>query len=185
MEIYLVRHTTPHIEKGICYGQSDIELTKDFPLESKEIIKKIPFSKNTVVYSSPLKRCTQLAALFSKNYKTNSSLLELNFGDWELKKWDTIPKKELTPWMENFVEVTVPNGESYIDLYTRVLSFYKKITKSKPDRIIFITHGGVIRSLLAHLTKTPLKDSFNIKVTYGQISKITISSEKTTVIPTL
>ena len=62
MEIYLIRHTTPKIDKGVCYGQSDIELADSFSMEFKEISKSIPktFEK---VYSSPLKRCTRLASL--------------------------------------------------------------------------------------------------------------------------
>ena len=38
MEIYLIRHTTPNIEKGICYGQADLDITETF-LEEVEAIK--------------------------------------------------------------------------------------------------------------------------------------------------
>ena len=30
MEIFLIRHTTPKIEKGICYGQTDLDITTTF-----------------------------------------------------------------------------------------------------------------------------------------------------------
>ena len=182
MEIYLVRHTTPLIEKGICYGQTDLDTTDEFDKESKIILDKIPLSNNSMVYSSPLKRCTKLAALFSKNFITDNRILELNFGDWELKKWNDIPSEEIDPWMKNFVHETVPNGESYIDLNTRVSQFYDALLKTKQEQIIVVTHGGVIRSLLAQLTRTPLEKSFDIKVIYGQISKITIN--ETTLVTT-
>lgn len=85
MEIYLIRHTTPDIEKGICYGQSDIPLKDTFPSEVKNILKSIPkhFDK---VYSSPLQRCTQLANYIDQNNTIDNRLMELNFGSWELKK---------------------------------------------------------------------------------------------------
>lgn len=43
------------------------------------------------------------------------------------------------------------------------------------SKTIVICHGGVIRSILAKLTETALKDSFDIKIIYGQVSKITIN----------
>ena len=29
MEIYLIRHTSPLVEKGVCYGQADLALNLD------------------------------------------------------------------------------------------------------------------------------------------------------------
>lgn len=123
MEIYLVRHTTPLIEKGICYGQSDLDITDKFESESKVILNKIQFDSDTIIYSSPSKRCTKLASLFNTNFKTDERILEMNFGDWELKKWDAIPSEEMTPWMQDFVNVKVPNGESYTELAERTTNF--------------------------------------------------------------
>jgi alpha-ribazole phosphatase len=175
MEIYLVRHTTPDIDKGVCYGQSDIGVVGSFFEESKIIEAKIPESTDRLVFSSPLKRCVKLAAKFSENFKEDSRLMELNFGDWELKKWNDIPKEEITPWMTDFVNVAVPNGESYLDLNSRVLEFYNEVLQINCEQIIIVTHGGAIRSLLANLTNVTLKDSFDIKVEYGQTSRVSIS----------
>jgi alpha-ribazole phosphatase len=86
--------------------------------------------------------------------------------------------------MKDFVHVTVPNGESYIDLKKRVSKFYTEVLKNESEQIVIVTHAGVIRSLLAQLTNTPLEKSFDIKVIYGQISKITIGFT-TKVIPSI
>lgn len=175
MEIYLVRHTTPSIEKGICYGQTDLDVTESFPTESKQILEKITFDSDTYIYSSPSKRCTKLAALFNKNFISDKRILEMNFGSWELKKWDDIPQEEMTPWMQDFVNVKVPNGESYTELTKRTLHFYEELVSKNHSKSIVVCHAGVIRSILAILTNTALKDSFDIKITYGQISKISIN----------
>jgi alpha-ribazole phosphatase len=175
MEIYLVRHTTPKIDKGICYGQSDLDTAASFALESKEILKKINFDSETKIYSSTSQRCTQLATLFNPNFKQDKRILEMNFGEWELKKWDDIPTEEMTPWMTNFVHVKVPNGESYVELDKRANAFFNEVLKKGAPKSIIVCHAGVIRSILARLTETVLKDSFNIKIIYGQVSKITIN----------
>ena len=177
MEIYLVRHTTPKIDKGICYGQSDLDTSRTFKEESKEILNKINFGSDTVVYTSPSRRCTQLAALFNEHFIVDDRILEMNFGDWELKKWDDIPSKELTPWMGDFVNIRIPNGESFIDLDKRVQHFLNELIKKKLPKSIIVCHSGVIRSILAKFTETKLKDSFAIKINYGHISKLTIQKK--------
>lgn len=171
MEIYLIRHTTPDIEKGICYGQSDIPLKESFPLEAENILKFLPenFDK---VYASPLKRCTQLANLIDDKYITDKRLMELNFGTWELKNWEDISKPEIQPWYDDWVKVPTNKGESYRELQSRALSFIEEIP-SHYNRIAIITHSGVIRSLCAHFNKEDLKNSFNsLTIEYGAVLKI-------------
>ncbi|MGL1604116.1 histidine phosphatase family protein, partial [Vibrio parahaemolyticus] len=71
-----------------------------------------------------LQRCSKLAkALYnSHDIQFHPDLMELNCGDWEMQKWDDIPKAEIQPWMDDFVNVTVPNGENYVALYNRVIT---------------------------------------------------------------
>ena len=166
MEIYLVRHTTPDVEKGICYGQSDLDLVSTFEEEFTAIKEQLPDTNNFNIISSPLKRCTQLAKTLNTTIETDQRLKELNFGDWELKPWDAIPEKEMTPWMTDFVNVRVPNGESYIDLSERVLEFFTSLSLTTKNTVI-VAHAGVLRAFLAHVLNVDLKDSFNIKINYG------------------
>jgi alpha-ribazole phosphatase len=175
MEIYLVRHTTPLIEKGICYGQTDLNITDTFDKEAAIILDKIKTDNEVRIFSSPLKRCVLLAEKFDKHITIDKRLMELDFGDWEMKKWNDIPENEMTPWMQDFVNVKVPKGESYTDLSKRVLDFFHEIKSLNQKQTIIVSHGGPIRSLLAYLTNTELKDSFDIKIIYGQISKIIIN----------
>jgi len=169
MILYFIRHTTPNIEKGICYGQADIDVSDDFENEFDFLYHKIKSIQTDTVISSPLQRCTKLASKINKNFTSNTLLKELNFGKWELVPWNKIPATEIDPWMADFVNTPVPNGESYVDLYLRVLSFYQNI---KENNTIVVTHAGVIRSVLAHITQTDLKDSFDFKIPYGTIVKI-------------
>jgi alpha-ribazole phosphatase len=172
MEIYLVRHTETVCEKGICYGQADIGLLEPFTEQFEVIKKQIP--EDAVIYSSPLQRCTVLANYLSDaNYQTDSRLQEMNFGDWELKKWDDIPSEVINPWMNDFVNVKVPNGESFTELYTRVVDFSVTTLESDITKpIVLVTHAGVIRSFLCKIFDLPLKDAFQNKVDFGEVLKV-------------
>lgn len=181
MEIYLIRHTTPKVEKGICYGQADLDITETF-LEEVEAIKPHLPAAEIRVYSSPLQRCKKLAdALFDGlEIDVHDDLMELNCGQWELLSWNDIPKEEIQPWMDDFVNVPVPKGESYVDLHNRVVNRFKEIV-SKQESAVIIAHGGVLRSILSYITSTPLKESFDaFTLHYGCVVKIHVSKDSMT-----
>jgi len=178
MEIYLVRHTETICEKGICYGQSDVGLAAPFESVFEHILSQLP--QSALLFSSPLKRCVILADYIQNNKSTISfekddRLMEMNFGYWELKNWNEIPPEELNPWMEDFVNIGVSNGESFVELHKRVGQFLSEIMLQKIESpIIIVTHGGVIRSFLCHQSSLPLKDAFTNKVDFGQVIKIVL-----------
>ncbi|HQS25325.1 MAG TPA: alpha-ribazole phosphatase [Sediminibacterium sp.] len=181
MEIYLIRHTTPKVEKGICYGQADLDITETF-LEEVEAIKPHLPSNEIKVYSSPLQRCKKLAdALFDGfEIDVHDDLMELNCGQWELLPWNDIPKEEIQPWMDDFVNVPVPKGESYVDLHNRVVKRFNDIV-SKQESAVIVAHGGVLRSILSHITSTPLKESFDaFTLHYGCVVKIQVTEDSMT-----
>lgn len=180
MEIYLIRHTTPDVAKGVCYGHADIDVTDTFHTEASLIKAYLPASIQQV-HSSPLQRCRKLAeVLFPQTHiQYHDALKEINCGDWELKNWDDIAKADLQPWMEDFVNVCIPNGENYVQLHERSAHLFDQLTQTAPAAIV--THGGVIRSILSHITGTPLKDSFNkFSLHYGCVVKIIIENNQYT-----
>ncbi|PXY39944.1 alpha-ribazole phosphatase [Flavobacterium cheongpyeongense] len=176
MEIYLVRHTETICEKGICYGQSDVEIAEPFDFIFENIVSQLP--SEALIFSSPLKRCVILAKYIQKNintisYQEDNRLKEMHFGDWELKTWNEIPPEQLNPWMENFVNIRASNGESFVELHERVGDFLSEIKSKKSHLpIIIVTHAGIIRSLLCYHSSLPLKDAFQNKADFGEVIKI-------------
>ncbi|MBU2950047.1 alpha-ribazole phosphatase [Tamlana agarivorans] len=179
MEIYLIRHTTPAVEKGICYGQTDLDLVENHEEEFAAILSKLPKEKEFRVISSPLKRCTSLAETFSETATLEPRLKELNFGDWEMQAWNDIPEEAMAPWMTDFVNVAVPNGESYVQLASRVQAYFEDLAHSNnPKDHIIVCHAGPMRAFLAHVLDIPLKDSFKIKIQYGDVFHLKLENGK-------
>jgi alpha-ribazole phosphatase len=177
MSIYLIRHTTPLIEKGICYGQLDIDVTESFHAEAGQIQNALPADIEQV-YSSPLIRCQKLASyLFPGHAITlEPDLMELACGEWEGIHWDAIPREVIDPWMKDFVNVCIPGGESYVQMHKRVTDCFMRIIEG-PKSVAIVTHGGVIRSILSHITQTPLVDSFGaFKISYGCVMELQVTS---------
>jgi alpha-ribazole phosphatase len=194
--IYLIRHTTPAVARGMCYGQSDLDVTGSFHEEAAVIRQYLPGTIG-LVYSSPLKRCTLLAKeLFpGAPLRLSPELKEIHCGDWEMRTWDDLPQEEVNPWMADFVRVRIPGGESYMDLHERVTRCWETINgedatswkticgedahSREPARgdIAVIAHGGVIRSILSGITGTALIDSFKaFSLHYGCVIRVSEAS---------
>ena len=168
MEVYLIRHTSPAVPKGMIYGRSDVPLADTFNQEKEVILNKLPAAMDAV-YASPSGRCTLLAAHINPDFKTDERLYEVDFGLWEGKTWDAIDPKVLAPWLQDYVHVCPPQGESMMQMQERVLHFWRELCRQPGRRIALVTHGGVIRLILAAVRNMPLTSCFDNQVAYGSV----------------
>lgn len=168
MELYLVRHIKPDFPEGTNYGQTDVPLPADYHTLHQQVLKLLPMQYDAV-YSSPLSRCRLLADAITNHYTTDSRLMELHFGDWEGRKWDEIARDELDPWMEDYINLPPPNGESLLTLVNRFATFIKAIQPLQLERVLIITHAGIIRSAMHLFKGIPLDQVMMEKVDYGGI----------------
>ncbi|MEI6950327.1 alpha-ribazole phosphatase [Paraflavisolibacter sp. H34] len=168
MEIYLIRHTTPDIAPGMVYGRSDVPLAATFADELLCVRQRLPHPVDAV-YSSPSGRCRRLAHALREDYNVDERLYEVDFGNWEGKTWAEICPEELNPWMEDFVHQCPPGGESLLQMHGRVLSFWEELQQQRHQRVAVVTHGGVIRLLLAARDNIPLSGMFDIEAPYGGV----------------
>jgi alpha-ribazole phosphatase len=182
MEIFFIRHTTPDIESGICYGHSDIPIKEDvFQNQLQKIKTFLPLNYlEYSFYSSPSKRCTYLCEALFENSVIDERLKELNFGKWELKKWNDIPELELNNWMNNYVNESPPGGESYMALKERCQLFLNDLLINHISKAVVVTHAGFIRSLLSIVINCNLKDTFNFHLDYGAVIRVKIDPKNQT-----
>jgi alpha-ribazole phosphatase len=179
MVVHLLRHTEPKIEKGICYGQADIKLADSFSKELMPIKAKVSALPIDVFFSSPLHRCailSQALCTSGREVQYDKRLMELDFGKWELKKWDVISKtKEAKKWFDDFVNEPCPDGESYQDILIRVKDFiaYLEAFKTIKEPLV-VTHAGVIRAFYCIANMSSLETSFKIKIEYGELISLKI-----------
>ncbi|MGE8552842.1 MAG: alpha-ribazole phosphatase family protein [Chryseobacterium jejuense] len=166
MEIHLIRHTAVDNPENLCYGFAEMPLRKEYPEDFKNLNLDDNFD---LVISSPAQRCRLLAEHFTLNYATDERLREMNFGNWELKKWAEIPEEEINPWYKDFINVKASGGENLIEMQTRVLSFWNELViKKDREKILIIAHAGVIRLILQLILQFPLENMFNIQIDYGK-----------------
>lgn len=181
-----MRHTTPAVLPGTCYGHSDVDVTETFLDEFEAVHAKLKHLQNPAIYSSPLQRCTKLAeavaATFSPHLEVNTDarLKELNFGDWEMQPWNDIPRGLVDVWAEDHVRHVPPNGESFLQLAERAQAFIAELRRDDRPALVF-THAGVIRALTGYALELPLVHTFKLQVDYASVSKIMIEDRLTRV----
>ena len=158
MRLFFLRHTSLKVEIDVFYGQTDLDVSDNFEEEVILIKKKIlNFNIDTdsiKVYSSPLKRCIKLTNRLTENYIIDERIKEMNLGDWEMKKMNSIPERDKLEWENNLLSFKIPNGESNEEFLKRLKSFLEDIFKLNEDALI-VCHAGSINGMLSLLTKEP------------------------------
>lgn len=141
MELVLVRHPPPDIAPGICYGRTDV-------LPSLEAIARVAASlpAGLPVYASPLARCALLAAALEVPVTLDPRLAEMDFGTWEMRAWDAIPRKEVDAWAADLLHYRPGGGENVLDVARRVAAFRQEL---RHPAALIICHAGTIRLLSA------------------------------------
>jgi alpha-ribazole phosphatase len=148
-----VRHAPVRSDGGNIYGQADIECDTGDTEVFEAVTKMLP--RNAVWYASSLKRTHQTAdALWAAGFPKPASMIrEAAFAEQHLGKWQGMNRAAFLasrpPGSAWFADVNepAPDGESFMDLYTRVCRAIVRITTAESGKdIIAVGHGGVIKA---------------------------------------
>ena len=115
-------------------------------------------------YSSPRRRCLAPARALADEMRVpltvEAGLAELDFGDWDgqsyARLWqqdgDALGNFWQDPWAN-----PPPGGESMTAFAARVERSWQQLLKRhRGERIVVLSHGGVIRHLIAIILQMPL-----------------------------
>ncbi|MBN2905097.1 MAG: histidine phosphatase family protein [Rhodobacteraceae bacterium] len=165
MGLTLLRHTTPQVAPGTCYGRRDLPLASSFAAEAEAVLTDLPDTARIV--SSPALRCHRLAAWIGAarglTPQVDPRLAEMDFGTWEGQPWDAVPRAGLDAWARDFMQARPHGGESVAMLVARVRPALADLRGAAT--VLAVTHAGVIRAALALAGRA---DPWQAKVGFGQ-----------------
>ena len=148
MRAVLIRHPTPLIEPGVCYGRLDIAVA---PHEVARLAADPALPGAQVVWSSPAARCLRVAEAIAKTLavtlRVDHRIWEIDFGTWEGRRWSDIQRNVLDQWASDPVSFAPPGGESGANLIARVQSFRADMQQD----CVVVSHGGPLKVLVALL----------------------------------
>ena len=158
--VLLVRHgqTRSNIT-GFFMGRSDEDLNDTGYAQVQALSFRLASLKLTSIYSSPLRRTYNTAAILAKPHKLElkvlDDLLELNPGDWQGLHMDEIKQRWPEIWHQSRIDisnVTLPNGESFGQVTERAVKAFNKIVADNQDNhVAIVTHEVVVKVIIAHV----------------------------------
>ncbi|RYZ51444.1 MAG: phosphoglycerate mutase [Proteobacteria bacterium] len=162
--LILIRHTRPDIPEGLCYGRTDVPYILS---EFEDWVRHEPWPEKIHAYSSPLRRCLDLA---NKAMPTavcvDERLIELDFGTWENRLWSDIPRHESDPWTADYTRLSPPGGENLLRMNARLEDFVLGLKRGDHTHVVF-SHSGVIRLLLLAAYQETIDKYFDRHVDFG------------------
>ncbi|MFP6851246.1 MAG: alpha-ribazole phosphatase family protein [Pseudomonas sp.] len=135
--------------------------------------------------SSPLQRCARFAEELAAQQKLplsfEADLQELHFGAWEGCNTADLMKTSadaLGHFWRNPYGFTPPEGEPLLAFEARVLRALQRLQADYAgQRLLLVTHGGVIRLLLARARGLPRNDLLQVTVAHAQRFQLSLDSQ--------
>ncbi len=158
MKIWLVRHARVQLAPGLCYGASDVPADPGHTQQVAEALAAV-LPRGARMWVSGLGRARQLAAAVCAQRadldtaQGDVRLNEMDFGQWELQRWDAIPRRAFDHWMADFADHRFGGAESTQQVIDRVAAALAATRAGGGEHAVWFTHAGVIRAvqfLLAH-----------------------------------
>jgi alpha-ribazole phosphatase len=152
MRLWLVRHARTGLGPDICCGRTDAPADPEATAQAAQRLHAA-LPPAFVWWVSPQIRARQLAhALHAlrpalPSPVTDACLAEFDFGTWEGRRWDDVPRAELDAWAADFAHARPGGGESVAALLARVRSALHRAMATRASDGVWITHAGVIRAV--------------------------------------
>jgi probable phosphomutase (TIGR03848 family) len=182
--ILLVRHgQTPTTGKLLPGRAPGLHLAETGQAQAQAAADRIAVLKKVdAVYASPLERARETAAPIGKvlgqRVLIDKGLLECDFGDWtgaELKNLMKLP--EWTTVQRSPSTFRFPNGESFTEMQTRIVTALDRIRIAHPGgTVVCVSHADPIKAAVAHAMGTHIDLFQRIVISTCSISAIAYSA---------
>lgn len=135
----------------------DAPLTELGIKQAEALGQRLSTKKVDKVYCSDLLRTVQTAEIINKYIKSSivirEELREIHMGRFHLQNEDMIKAENpyfWNLWSSRLYDIPYMEGESGNDVRLRVLKVIDEIISLDYDRVLLVTHGGVIRVMVSH-----------------------------------
>ena len=175
-QLILLRHGRTGLS-GRYVGSSDVGLVE----EGREQIIRVRSSLVDLgiseVMCSPMLRCRQSNDLLDLGVEVviDNNLREIDFGGWEKKTFAEIVSEApglVDEWAARPAEFAFPNGDSIAEFTARVKAVQRTIVQSSHNKILVISHGGVIRLLICLFLSLHADNYLLFKVAKGKFATL-------------
>lgn len=186
MRLHLVRHPKTPLAADICYGSSDILVEPEALLAAAARLGAT-LPRRVPIIASPLRRCADFADVLAPLLEApavthDQRLKEMDFGAWEMRSWNDIPRREIDAWVADLANHRPGGAESVLEAATRIYDWRQDLQRRDDYELIVVCHAGTIRLLLAAQSGLSLSEAA-IKaaeaphaISYGEVVVLDLST---------
>lgn len=162
--VYLIRHgQTRSNVTGYLMGWTDEGLDDVGYTQANSLAARIASLPITSVYTSPLRRAFETAAIAAKPHglepRVYPDLVEINYGDWQGLHREQVRQEWPELWQKLRIyspDVVIPNGESLEQVNRRTIRAFNTIITSEPGgQVAIVTHQGILKAMVAYILNAP------------------------------
>ena len=181
-------HSTAN-DAGILSGQlPGVSLSKKGEKQAHNLVERIGASSFDSARVSPLQRCEETIAPWLnsnyskglKSYQIDDALIEMNYGSWSGRKLSSLAREKM--WkeiQERPSTVQFPDGERMRAMQKRALtSVSSALAEKKNGTHLFVSHGDVLKALVASLLKIKLDDFQSLVIDPASVTVIDFDGSK-------
>ncbi|WP_053213445.1 alpha-ribazole phosphatase family protein [Pseudomonas sp. Q12-87] len=181
LRLDLLRHGETELGGGLRGSLDDALTTKGWEQMHAAVVAGGPWDR---LVSSPLQRCARFAELLGARLGVpvhlDKDLQELHFGAWEGRSAAALMETDAEAlgrfWADPYA-FTPPEGEPVLAFSNRVLAAVNRLHAAYAgQRVLLVSHGGVMRLLLAQARGLPREQLLNVEVAHGALFSLTVSA---------
>src|ERR1700680_3449390 len=181
----LMRHgETAWNRQGRVMGRHPVELT-DHGREQVAATARFALSiKPDLIVTSPLVRARQSAEIMAGGLGgveiiEEPGIAEVLYGRWEgMTYHELIDDEHYITYRKSPIEHPTPGGETIPEVQARGVEAVMRTIEQHPGRrVVFVSHGDIVRTVLCHFLKVELRHFHRIRADNAGLSAIQIAGE--------
>ncbi|MFH1650974.1 MAG: alpha-ribazole phosphatase [Chloroflexota bacterium] len=177
--LFLVRHGNTKLNSAERFwGHTDVELSPEGLWQAEMLRKRLAEEKIDCIYSSNLRRARVTAETIASGHNAAitvcEDLREINFGEVEGLTYREISERfpEFARTLQDWTaRPRFPGGKSHDELDRRVVKFLPRLQDhASEEKVLIVAHAGVLRMLICHLLKVPVRHWHQFHLNLGSLS---------------
>jgi len=155
----------------------NVHLSKSGQEQAERLAERLGKLTISQVQVSPMDRCTETLAPWLAKYGKNvtvltePNLIEVDYGKWSGKKLSTLSRAKLWRKVQGQPSaVTFPEGESLAQMQVRAMKTVHDFFASDLELTIMVSHGDVIKAIVASSLGMHLDDFQRIVIDPASIT---------------
>jgi broad specificity phosphatase PhoE len=179
----LMRHgETRWNREGRVMGRNPVELSENGRAQVEAAVALARTLQPDLIVTSPLVRARQTAEIIAAGVGSieiteDPTIAEVSYGRWEgMTYHELINDPHYAVYRESPVDYPTPGGETIPQVQARgVAAIHRAVQANPGHRILFVSHGDIIRTVLCYFLGLELKFFHRVRIDNAALSGVQIA----------